>query len=283
MGKDPDFHPDTEKEYHAKPGVRFEEPFWVSTNDDLSLKKVIARKGGDKKPTEERFKPLVMWYRSSRPPPTQRVLRVSQKGVNRKCAPVAKTSLALVPVNGHGLGLAFDAADAEELGRFKEDAIRLRTNTDPPIDPGPPLVPDGVPIDNRHLVCQTQIARFRLRHAVVRQETLWKPTDKGLVVDTELTIPEAEVLDSSNTVVGRVIPTDQRKGLATGLYDFILLSESQYWGNEERVDISGFPLFNVMFVEWDTRQEFATRLGVGRLQKTAWWAAQPTLGVVILK
>jgi hypothetical protein len=96
-------------------------------------------------------------------------------------------------------------------------------------------------------------------------------------------ILEAEVVDASDKVVGRVIPTDPRKGLSSGFYDFILLSESQYWGNEERVDLSGFPLFNVMFVEWDTRREFATRVGLGKIQKRAWWAAKPTQKVVILK
>jgi hypothetical protein len=288
IGKDPDYHPDTKKKYHAEPGVRFEEPFWVSTNDDLSLKKVIARNTSNKKPAEERFKPLVMWYRSSRPPLPQGTLRGSQNiaGLGNGTAPEAP--FVLVPVNGHGLGLAFDPADEEELRRFKEDAIKLRTNSIPnsPIDLGPPSVPAGIPIDNRHLVCETQVARFRLRETKPRQETLWKPStkgDQGLVVDTELIISEAEILDSSDTVVGRVIPTDQRKGLSSVPYDFILLSESQYWGNEDRVDVSGLPLFNVMYVEWDTRGEFATRLGVGKVQKSAWWAAKPTREVVILK
>jgi hypothetical protein len=264
--------------YQAKPGVRFEEPFWVSTNDDLSLKKVVAGANDDKKPAEERFKPLVMWYKCSRPPAAQVLQGGSQNKPTGAEAPVA-----LVPVNGHGLGLALGPADAEELRKFQEDAIRLRTKTDPPINPGPPSVPIDVPIDNRHLVCETQVARFSLRRTAPRQEILWTRSDKGLVVDTELMIPEAEVIDASNRVVGRVIPTDQRKGLSSGLYDFILLSESQYWGNEDRVDVPGLPLYNVMFVEWDTRREFAARAGVGKIQKTAWWAANPTQEVVILK
>ncbi|KAF2186709.1 HET-domain-containing protein [Zopfia rhizophila CBS 207.26] len=281
VGKDPDFHSDAAKMYHAKPGVRFEEPFWVSTNDDLSLRKVVARANDDKGPAEERFKPLVMWYKCLRSPVTQVMQRVSQ---NRPTdATGAEAPVALVPVNRHGLGLALGPADAEELRKFREDAIRLRTKADPPIDPGPPSIPADVPIDNRHLVCETQVARFRLRPTAPRQETLWTRSDKGLIINTELMIPEAEVVDASDKVVGRVIPTDQRKGLSSGLYDFILLSESQYWGNEERVDVSGLPLFNVMFVEWDNRREFAARVGLGKIQKRAWWAAKPTQEVVILK
>ncbi|KAI9781720.1 MAG: hypothetical protein M1839_005713 [Geoglossum umbratile] len=281
VSKDPDYHPDTAKSYHAKPGVRFEEPFWVSTNDNLSLKKVVARANGDKKPAEERFKPLVMWYKCLRPPVTQVTQRVPQSKLTD--ATGTEAPVALVPVNGHGLGLALGPADTEDLRKFQEDAIRLRTKSDPPIDPGPPSVPAGAPIDNRHLVCETEMASFKLGCTAPRQETLWTRSDKGLIIDTELVIPEAEVVDTSDTVVGRVIPTDPRKGLSSGLYDFILLSESQFWGNEERVDVSGLPLFNVMLVEWDTRCEFATRVGLGKIQKSAWWAAKPTQKVVILK
>jgi hypothetical protein len=38
-----------------------------------------------------------------------------------------------------------------------------------------------------------------------------------------------------------------------------------------------------MFVEWDTRREFAARVGVGKVMKRAWWDANPTKQVVILK
>jgi heterokaryon incompatibility protein (HET) len=269
VSKDPDYLADAGNAYLAKPGVRFEEPFLVSTNDDLSLKKVVAREEASLKkigtieksdePPEERFKPLIMWYKAHKPSPD---------------APVS-----LLPVNGHGMGLALGPSDANELYKFQEDALRLRTTA----SHTPPAIHHSVPLDTRHLVCETEVARFRLRRATPRTEMLWKRTDKGLVIDSELTIPEAEVLDAAGAVVGRVIPTDQRRGLASGLYDFILLSESQYWGNEKRVDVSGLPLFNVMFVEWDTRREFATRVGVGKVMKRAWWDANPSKQVVILK
>lgn len=269
VSKDPDFVADAGNAYLAKPGVRFEEPFLVSTNDDLSLKKVVPREGPSSKrtgkvedadePPEERFKPLIIWYKAHKPSPDARV--------------------SLLPVNGHGMGLALGPSDSNELYKFQEDAQRLRT-THPHL---PPAIHPSVPLDMRHLVCETQVAQFKLRRVPPRTETLWKRTDKGLVKDTELTIPEAEVLSAAGAVVGRVIPTDQRRGLASGLYNFILLSESQYWGNEKRVDVSGLPLFNVMFVEWDTRREFAARVGLGKVMKRAWWDAKPTQQVVILR
>lgn len=269
VSKDPDFLANAGNAYLAKPGVRFEEPFMVSTNDDLSLKKVVAREEPSSKRTgnvvktdeapEERFKPLIIWYKAYKSSPD---------------APVS-----LLPVNGHGMGLALGPSDDNELYKFQEDAQRLRT-TAPHI---PPAINPSVPLDMRHLVCETQVAQFKLRRVTPRTETLWKRTDKGLAIDSELTIPEAEVLDATGAVVGRVVPTDQRRGLASGLYDFILLSESQYWGNEARVDVAGLPLFNVMFVEWDTRKEFAARVGLGKVMKRAWWDAKPTKQVVILR
>lgn len=162
--------------------------------DDDSSPKKDARGTDDDKPVEERYKPLVMWYRSTRPPPSpQEMRRVARRTPTLNgVAPAADTPLALVPVNGHGLGLAFDPADAEDLRRFREDAIKLRTDTHPPV------ISADVPLDNRHLVCETQVARFRLRRAPPRREKLWKRTDKGLVVDTELVVAEAEVLDESD-------------------------------------------------------------------------------------
>lgn len=272
VSKDPDAYLETAKVYQAKPGVRFEEPFWVATNDDLSLKKVLARGKAGGEP-EERLKPLVMWYKCLTPPATQ--------GAQR--APTSATT-TLMPVNGDGLGLASGPADTAELHKFREAAIKLRTNVDSPTDPGAPVIKTDAPIDNRHLVCETQVAGFRLRPIEKpRQEVLWKKTDKGLDIDTELIIHELEILDASDKVVGRVIPTDPRKNFSRAPYSFILLSESQYWGNETRVDIIGLPLFNVMLVEWDTRGEFATRVGLGKIEKCAWWAADPKLKVVILK
>ncbi|KAH8689767.1 heterokaryon incompatibility protein-domain-containing protein [Phaeosphaeriaceae sp. PMI808] len=280
VSKDPDFDHATAVAYHVKPGVRFEEPFWVSTNDDLSLKKVVARANDSKKPAEERFKPLVMWYKCLGPPLPGVTQQGSQNNPTRGNAETRP-----VPVNGHGLGLALGPTNAKELCKFQEDAIRLRSmgKQNMPIDAGPPCISTDVPLDNRHLICETQVARFRLRRTSHRKETLWTRSAKGLVIDTELTIPEAEVINASDEVVGRVIPTDQRKGLSSGFYDFILLSESQYWGDEENVEGPGLPLFNVMVVEWDTRREFAVRVGLGKVRKTGWWAAQPTMEIVILK
>lgn len=150
-----------------------------------------------------------------------------------------------------------------------------------------PEIDSTVPLDNRHLVCMTQFAKFRLRprslEQVPRTEVLWKREENELLIDRELDIVEFGILDQMDQVVGYMIPTDQHKSISTDHYDFILLSESQYWGNEQRVDVVDFPLFNVMAVEWDNRKEFATRLGLGKIAKPAWQAANNGIKRVILK
>lgn len=272
VSKDPDFNPDAAEVHSAKPGVRFEDPFWVATNDDLSLKKVLASAGDDKQPPEERLKPLVMWYKCLSPPISYSTHRSH-----------AQHPPQLIPVNGHGVGLKFGAADAHDMRIFQEEAIKQRAAGGHLVNRGPPSIQADVPLDTRHLVCSTSVAKFRLRSTNPRHETLYRKSNKGLVIDTLLLITEAEILDAADNVVGRVVPTDQRKGLSSSHYDFILLSEAQYWGNENRVDVSGYPLFNVMVVSYDIRREFASRIGLGRIHKDAWWKAYPQEQVVILK
>ncbi|KAK0708658.1 heterokaryon incompatibility protein-domain-containing protein [Lasiosphaeris hirsuta] len=306
----------------VKPGVRFEQPFWVAANDDLSLRKVtgrentveggggtigaIARAAGglriagkvleriagtgvtgtngqtvrgrarqeSARPVEERYRPLVTWYKGVRPAHSYD-LRVGGTAVST--SPTAYTTQdVLAPINGNGLGLTLDSASTDVLGIFRQDMARFRGRH------GPPIIAPDVPLDDRHLVCETQVAKFRLRRATPRTEKLWKQTDGGLVVDQELVVAEAEVLNDAGEVVGKVVPTDARQALSSEPYHLVLLSESQYWGDEERVDVPGLPLYNVMVVEWDVRGEFASRLAVGKLQKAAWWQANPSQTVLIL-
>ncbi|KAK5651193.1 hypothetical protein OQA88_12741 [Cercophora sp. LCS_1] len=287
----------------TKLGVRFDEPFWAATNDDLSLRKVVGvmtgsgasgfsirkvlslakdkaashvKRGpklaedgsGEERPLEERYRPLTMWFRGAQPPPLL-------QGTRNHGATSA--THRLVPVNGHGLGLGFDAADKQAIESFVQAAIRLRGIA------AQPQIPIHVPLDNRHLVCQTQVAAFRLRPAATRHEKLWKRANDGLVVDKELVIVEIPVVDALGRVVGTVIPTDSRMGVSSEPYSFVLLSEAQYWGDENRVDVSGMPLYNVMVVEWDTYGQFAARIAVGKVRKTAWAEAKPSTRVVILK
>ncbi|KAK7996534.1 rab-GTPase-TBC domain-containing protein [Apiospora arundinis] len=255
-------HGHTDGETHrVHPGVRYEEPFWVSGNDDLSLRKFVAT-GDD---AEERFQPTTRWYKclklppkpgqKSGPKPPPKPPKPSNLMRNSKI--YSKPPSGLVPVNDDGSGMQCV-----------------------------PSISPGIPLDNRHLVCETQAARFRLRQREKkpRKETLWKQDVDGKPVPAkELEILEAEILNESDEVVGYVIPTDQGKTIATHPYDFIVLSESQYWGNEKRIDVAGFPLYNVMVVVWDTMGVFAERFGVGKISKSAWAKGNPSERCVALK
>lgn len=303
------------KTYQAQPGVRFEEPFWVSSYDDMSLRKIRATG----REAEERFRPLVTWFKwveDSKPPspvPTQSGTPVPPrpsrpgktppplrpKPIAFDSVPIAKLQFpktpkpagGLVPVNKHGLGIVCRSREAERSrevekrveNRLLDEARRFRGSS---TDLRPPSVRPDTPLDGRHLVCETQVGRFRLRQnesTGPRAEDLWEMTDAGdMTVANKLEIVEAEILDDHGNVVGYVIPTDPYQTISTNPYDFILLSESQYWGNEKRIDVAGFPLFNVMIVSWDERGEFARRVGLGKISKSAWSAANLTKRIVIL-
>ncbi|GJD05073.1 heterokaryon incompatibility protein [Colletotrichum higginsianum] len=300
VSKDPTHDEDSRKNYKVHPGVRFEEPFWVSGNDDMTLRKFVAT--GNK--AEERFKPFIMWYKwrknpeassptrshSGKPTPRPKPTHLTSACQTTAIVPPKTSSNPaknatprgqLKPVNGHGLGILCGSFEAEV--RYLEKALEFRKirKTD---NPGPPFVRSDIPINDRHLVCETEVARFALRQATKkRMEPLWKVVDGVAEVEKELEIIEAEILDDSRNVVGHIIPTDQRKTISTYLYDCVLLSESQYWGNEKRIDVAGFPLYNVMVVEWDDRQEFATRVGLGKIRKEAWKKGRLGRRCVILK
>lgn len=240
-------------------GVRFEQPFQVSGYDNMSLRKFIAT--GSR--AEERVRPLVMWY----------------KWVEGN----------LVPVNDSGLGIV---CGEDAATWFFKDPLRLRNPARSQWSSLLPNVPPGTRLNGQHLICETQVRMFKLRQDMVnnkprpRREVLWTHgVDGTAVVAKELDIVEAEILDTDGEVVGHVIPTDQLLEIsAAKLYHFILLSVSQYWGNEKRIDVPGYPLYNIMMIEWDDANEvFATRLGLGKVLKAAWKAEGGENKCVILR
>ncbi|KAK8867456.1 heterokaryon incompatibility protein [Apiospora arundinis] len=325
-------HVQTDGDTHrVHPGVRFEEPFWVSGNDDLSLRKFVAT-GDD---AEERFRPCVKWYRCQNPPPepgrslglklppnkprkpsnligtskidyeprfrTRPPSYLEKPQATLSAAGTMSPSSGLELVNDKGSGVPVKNGVSGVPVKNGVSGVPVKNGvsgvpmkngvSDVPVNnegSGKKSVPSmrpGIPLDNRHLVCETQAARFRLRQKEKkpRKEKLWKLVDGKAVVAKELEILEAEILNGSDEVVGYVIPTDQGKTIATHPYDFIVLSESQYWGNEKRIDVMDFPLYNVMVVVWDTMGVFAERFGVGKISKSAWAKGNPSERCVALK
>ncbi|TDZ35493.1 hypothetical protein C8035_v009169 [Colletotrichum spinosum] len=306
VSKDPADERDVEKKHKSHPGIRWEEPFWVSGHDDLSLKKFVAT-GKD---AEERLQPLIKWYKFSKPaprhssspghspshsraprrppPPVPSKPSVSPKPLTlrqKSTVPISsqgnrvpvKASLSIEPINNKtGLGIP-SSPDTDEVWLQRITQFCTGPDSGSPIPPG-----SDIPLDDRHLILETQVADFKLQQKTLRVESLWKRVGEELE-EKRLDIVEAKIVDKNGKVVGHVIPTDQQKKVADDSYHFILLSESQYWGNEKRIDVGGFPLYNVMVVQWDDRREFATRLGLGKIKKSAWIAARPTIKLVVLK
>ncbi|KAK9422249.1 putative Heterokaryon incompatibility domain-containing protein [Seiridium unicorne] len=321
-----------------RPGIRFDEPFSVFTNDDGSLRKVLANNST----VEERMRPLLMWYKprdtpkkTSSPFPSQRTEKVDGLARTFTDSVITKSHFAptefsrsrtiaakvstqtkeptlsagntssnpqngtvsstttitnghhgpspeqmgqdVVPFNGHGLGIAIEHAEDRE--QFLKSAFH-GINT-------PVLVPFDLE-PSRHLLCQTQVAPFRIGTLEHKATTIWRRIEKGLREPARQDYRVGTILDSEGKVVGEVIPANQQSEHIGG--EFIVLSEAQYIGNEINVDIVGFPLYNVMLVEIQSsvpdRYKCVQRVGLGKIRKDAWWRTQekpPRLEMIILQ
>jgi hypothetical protein len=66
----------------------------------------------------------------------------------------------------------------------------------------------------------------------------------------------------------------------------VILSEAQYLGTEVKVDVLGYPLYNIMLVERnriESGQLFVKRIGVGKIYKYAWEQAAPKRATVVVE
>lgn len=290
-------------------GVRYEHPFRVITDHRGAYRKAILMSDD----AEERVKPLLRWYKLSKerpappttssrtvavpwarrasgglglqtPPRPQTPPRSSHIDVRAK-SPQSRNRMRLTPVNGTGIGLALDTTGAPkdwfQISRNSLIQSRLSTGPIPEI---PDLPADILQqLDGRHLVFKTLMAKFSLGKTVLRTEAMWRSTDEGVVLDHELKIYETEILDSQSRVVGRIVPHDHLKELDQSLRDFVVVSESQYFGDEERVDVPGYPLYNVMMVNYDANRPWlATRAAIGKVYKRSWDEAGPIEKIVVL-
>ncbi|KAF6839300.1 hypothetical protein CMUS01_04335 [Colletotrichum musicola] len=152
VSKDPSLGREAGKNPKAHPGVRFEEPFWVSGNDDMTLRKLVATESH----AEERFKSLLMWYKCLKKPTGQQRPPPAAKKPTLRSNPAVGN---LKPVNGTGIGYLCGSEYEEQLCLNR--ALKFRKTSIEGVVP--PSVPADIPLDNRHLVCETDEAKFRLR------------------------------------------------------------------------------------------------------------------------
>ena len=219
--------------------------FEQTYSDDLDEKGFLTRKS-QVTAGPERFRPLLRWY--------------TYNAQERK----------LLPINGHGLGIPWQGNVEETLPEEWEKTPFFVSTT--PIRLYEMPVETRNLLDKHHLIFRTSCTS----HLILGDQILGNPRSYRLV-------------DSNYKNVGSITLTGSGpEWIDESRHEFLVLSEAQYFGHgPERgrapEDYSGeYPLYNIMLVEWDQEWRITTRLGVGRVFKTAWIAAHPAAKVVVL-
>jgi Heterokaryon incompatibility protein (HET) len=140
-------------------------------------------------------------------------------------------------------------------------------------------------IEKWHLVFRTQVSHFKLRwHSQI--PNIQSETESE--VDSELDSSDAAaevpipIWDSDSKDVGKVRVHGLERIVGGVDYDFIVLSEAQYFGTERSIDVVDYPLYNVMLVSAKDANNVRTRLGLGKIFKHAWRLSNPVEEVVVL-
>ncbi|KAF4302774.1 hypothetical protein GTA08_BOTSDO08741 [Botryosphaeria dothidea] len=224
--------------------VQYEQTFDVRTDSTGGLVKLIG--SGDK---EERIGPLLHWC-------------VCRKKLQaRKIVPLHRRKGELgVP----------EPPDDQELPESRGETPDL-----------PLSLLNG--LDERHLIFRTSCARFKVGNYWNREETHLFLEQSNPEMST-VTSSEVHILDSSEKFVGnmKLHSPDALAKIQSCEREFIVISEAQYFGSEKRVDVRGFPLYNVMLIKWDTERNIAERRGLGKIYKHAWKRANPWDDVIVL-
>jgi len=140
-------------------------------------------------------------------------------------------------------------------------------------------------IEKWNLVVRTQISQFKLRWESEAQEVDSESEhdpDAEPEPSDSLLSDSMPIWDASGKYVGEVRVHDPETILSGVKYDFIVLSEAQYFGDERSIDIVDYPLYNVMLVSGKDASGVRTRLGLGKMFKHAWRLSAPVEEVIVL-
>lgn len=149
------------------------------------------------------------------------------------------------------------------------------------------------PLTNKHLVVCTEEAILHLgaQWVNVRQYAKHSETQYPDInaESTVFRIPTARerglfVNNTSERLVGVASHSVQQPSRNARIaVRAILLSEAQYLGNEERPDVMGYPLYNVMLIEEvNEGSGIMERVGLGKVRKSAWTQAKPRSRTILL-
>lgn len=189
------------------------------------------------------------------------------------------------PMNRTGIGIAFkSSADLERWETFLDQGNNDKR------EPKLSALQISTILDGNCLVFKARSTRFRLGKTQPRTEILWQRADNTsdvsskLIPHTTLHMNETAIMNNRGLEVGRVVlPDPVAYQQSDKLYDFIMLSEAQYYGDEVNVDVGDHPLLNIMMIEWHKNRTFATRLALGKMNKKDWRSALGREELIILK
>ncbi|KAN0120361.1 HET domain containing protein [Hyaloscypha variabilis] len=140
-------------------------------------------------------------------------------------------------------------------------------------------------IDKWHLVFRTQSSKFKLRWDSQTPDTHSDSEhDPDVEPDSSQPLPveSMPIWDVNGREVGTVQVHEPEKIVSGVLYNFVVLSEAQYFGTERSIDVVDYPLYNVMLVSEKDKNDVRTRLGLGKLFKHAWRLSAPVEEIVVL-
>lgn len=229
--------------------VAYEEPFSSIVNIDGQNMRVRQENG------QERIRPLLRWYSWN------------------------TISSEFEAINKNGLGIPFGMNENETLPYEWEKTLN---GEDLPA-PCAMYLPEGLPslLDDRHLIFWTICSTaFRFE-----EETRGAVENSGQLPKAPLrrTIFGKEGLNPVGTIL---LDGQGPARFDARIHEFIVISEAQYYGIENETAQQGefmdYPLYNVMLIQWDERRQIASRLGMGRVEKTTWRQVERHLQIVVL-
>ncbi|MCJ1387786.1 hypothetical protein MMC18_000629 [Xylographa bjoerkii] len=229
--------------------VTYEKPFRITQGIDGKFVSFAQDACG-----EEGVRPLVRWH----------IWNASTRRV--------------VQLNHNGLGFPFESATLPKEWENGPYSFDDRGNGGPRQAPTVPIeFPNSVDSTSQSLFFWASSSNnLRFGKAILQ------PSDQRWKVSKA---PQRyHLLDSESDVIGNVLLDGaDEKWLARGRYEFIQIAEAQYSGLDDEVrNIEDCPLYLVMLIEWNEQRSIAYRLGLGRVQKTAWMLAGPRLKLVCL-